>query len=47
MTGRVAWWIGSLLWGIAKGVLVVMGVLVGVVLIMAGVMGHFVGGPPR
>ena len=47
MTGRVAWWIGSLLWGIAKGMVWVTCVLVMVMLLVVGVLAHFVGGPPQ
>lgn len=47
ITAQVLWWLLTLLWELTKAVMLVLVMLGGVVLIMIGVLAHFVGGPRR
>lgn len=48
---RVTWvvvsWLLWTLWEMTKLAVVVIGVMIGLLLMMMGVLAHFVGGPPR
>ena len=47
MTGKVLWWLLTFLWGLAKAMVIVLALIVGVLLMAIGIMTHFVGGPSR
>jgi hypothetical protein len=48
---RTAWvvvcWVLGLLWEMTKLAVIVVGILIGLLLMFIGVLGHFWGGPPR
>jgi hypothetical protein len=47
IAGLVLWWLLTFVWGLAKAMVIVLALMVGVLLMAIGIMTHFVGGPPR
>jgi hypothetical protein len=47
VAGLVLWWLLTFVWGLTKAIVIVLAFMLGLVLVVIGVLGHFVGGPPR
>jgi hypothetical protein len=44
VTGAVLWWLLTFAWGLAKALVVVALAIIGAVLMVVGILTHFVGG---